>query len=404
MRRDHRSAAMKFLSMAGRHGCATVNFSAVGRLFHATSSATLRLLTLRMGQSGSFALLLFAGAWLCLFSLTGMAADTNALAKLRDVHRIVFLGDSITYAGGYVDDIAAYYATRFPDEHFEFINVGLSSETVSGLSEEGHAGGKFRRPDLHERLGRILEKAKPELTFVCYGMNDGIYQPENAARMKAFEDGMKSVHEQIAATGAKIIHLTPPVFDPVAIEKIFSASSAIGHMYKGYNQVLDRFSEWLIAQRAAGWEVADLHGPMNRWLAEQRRKNPDFNYTKDGVHPDANGHWVMAKQVLLYLGAKDVENATSPAAMVAGNSQGEEILKLVHEKEQLLRDAWLTFTGYTRPGVKAGLPLPEAEAKAAELDKKIRELTLPADRLKAELRTGNPAPRADVILKYAANI
>ena len=52
------------------------------------------------------------------------------------------LGDSITYAGGYAEDIEAYYVTRFPEQHFEFVNVGLSSETVSGLSEEGHAGGQ----------------------------------------------------------------------------------------------------------------------------------------------------------------------------------------------------------------------------------------------------------------------
>jgi len=49
-------------------------------------------------------------------------------------------------------------------------------------------------------------------------------------------------------------------------------------------------------------------------------------------------------------------------------------LKLVHEKEQLLRDAWLNFCGFQRPGVKEGLPVPEAEAKAADLDKKIHEL------------------------------
>jgi lysophospholipase L1-like esterase len=344
---------------------------------YATSSASLRSLTLKLAQSGSFALPALVAALSCLLSLSGFSAETNALAKLQGVHRIVFLGDSITYAGGYVDDVAAYYATRFPERHFEFINLGLSSETVSGLSEEGHAGGKFRRPDLHERLGRILEKAKPDLAFVCYGMNDGIYLPMDKARLKAFQDGMKSVHEQIAATGAKIIHLTPPVFDPVSIEQNFAANSAFARIYKGYNQVLDRFSEWLMAQGVAGWQVADVHGPMNRWLAEQRRQNPNFSYTKDGVHPDASGHWVMAKQVLLYLGATDVENVASPAAMVAGNPHGEEVLKLVHEREQLLRDAWLTVTGYTRPGVKAGLPLPEVEAKAAELDKKIRELAKP---------------------------
>jgi len=59
--------------------------------------------------------------------------------------------------------------------------------------------------------------------------------------------------------------------------------------------------------------------------------------------------------------------------MVAANPHGAEVLKLVHEQEQLLRDAWLSHTGHTRPGVKAGLPLPAAESKAAQLDKEIRE-------------------------------
>jgi lysophospholipase L1-like esterase len=316
------------------------------------------------------------GLCFSLFKIGQAAESPLALAKLQNVHRIVFLGDSITYAGGYVDDIEAYYLTRFPDAHFEFINVGLSSETVSGLSEEGHAGGKYRRPDLHERLARILEKTKPDLTFVCYGMNDGIYQPVDEARLKAFQDGMKSVHKLIAATGAKIIHITPPVFDPLPIKEKLSTNGAAGfsHPYEGYNQVLDRFSEWLVAQRASGWEVADLHGAMNRWLTENRQRNPGFNFTKDGVHPDGGGHWFMAKQVLSYLGAKDIENIDTPAAMVASNSNGEEILKLVHAKQQVLRDAWLTVTGHGKPDIKAGLPLPEAEAKAADLDKKIREL------------------------------
>lgn len=328
----------------------------------------------QLGRRSNAALpVLVAALWIC-FTIKGFAADTNALAKLQNAHRIVFLGDSITYAGGYVDDVEAYYVTRFPEQHFEFINVGLSSETVSGLSE---ASEKNPRPDLHERLGRVLEKTKPDLVFICYGMNDGIYAPPDAARLKAFADGMKSVHEQIAASHAKIIHVTPPVFDPIQGRASTNAPFGFGHPYWGYNQTLDQFSEWLVAQRAAGWDVADLHSGMNRWLEEQRKGDPNFSFSKDGVHPDGAGHWAMAKPILLYLGAKDVENAGSPSAMMAGNPNGKEILQLVHEQEQILRDAWLNFCGFNRPGVKPGLPVPEAEAKAAELDKRIRVLVKP---------------------------
>lgn len=73
----------------------------------------------------------------------------------RRVHKILFLGNSITYDGKYIVDLEAYFIARYPKRHFEFINVGLPSEAVSGLSEPNHADGKFPRPDLHERLGRV---------------------------------------------------------------------------------------------------------------------------------------------------------------------------------------------------------------------------------------------------------
>ncbi|HEY4208603.1 MAG TPA: nucleoside hydrolase, partial [Puia sp.] len=63
----------------------------------------------------------------------------------KRVHRILFLGNSITYDGRYITDLETYYTIHYPGRHFEFINEGLPSETVSGLSEPGHAGGKFPR-------------------------------------------------------------------------------------------------------------------------------------------------------------------------------------------------------------------------------------------------------------------
>ena len=167
------------------------------------------------------------------------AETTGALAKLQGAHRIVLLGDSITYSGQYVEWIEAYYASRFPDQNIEFLNLGLPSETVSGLSEEGHAGGQFPRPDLHERLGRVLQKAKPDLVVACYGMNDGIYLPFSEERFDRFKDGIVRLREKVLAANAKIIHVTPPTFDEVKG----------GH--PGYGAALNRYSDWLLAQRVA---------------------------------------------------------------------------------------------------------------------------------------------------------
>lgn len=307
-------------------------------------------------------------------------AETNAAAPLAGVHRVVFLGDSITYAGRYVDDIEAYYTTRFPHRHFEFLNLGLPSETVSGLSEPGHAGGKFPRPDLHWRLASILQQTKPDLVFACYGMNDGIYLPFDAERFQKFKDGMEWLHAQVVAAGARIIHVTPPVFDSVTAQQLKKARGRdpSAPPFAGYNAVLDRYAGWLMSERTNGWRVVDVHGPMNQWLARHRRENPGFSYTREGIHPDAAGHWIMARQILLYLGAQEVGNEASVTAMLAGQPQGGEILKLIRQKQTLLKNAWLTKTGYQRPGIPQGLPVETARLRADALDKRINALVLAA--------------------------
>src|SRR5215469_17333585 len=127
----------------------------------------------------------------------------NPLPGLEKYHRVVFVGDSITWLGGYVDDIEAYVLTRDTNSTITFLNLGQSSETVSGLSEPGHAGGKYTRPDVHARLASILEKTKPDLVVVDYGMNDGIYQPYDPERAQKFEDGMRWLHDTVLKSGAK---------------------------------------------------------------------------------------------------------------------------------------------------------------------------------------------------------
>ena len=225
-------------------------------------------------------------------------AEENPM--LDGVRRIVFLGDSITYGGQYIDYLGAYLATRLPDRRLELLDVGLPSETVSGLSEPGHAGGKFPRPCLHERLARVLPKTRPDLVVACYGMNDGIYYPLGEERFKAYRDGVARLAEAVAAARARLLILTPPTFDPVPIKAktLPAGRDEYRQPFEGYDEVLARYSEWLLGQRASGWIVADVHGPMARHLAERRKAAPDFKFAGDGVHANATGHWLMAQAVL----------------------------------------------------------------------------------------------------------
>ena len=302
--------------------------------------------------------------------LSLFVAVTALAAEPPRERRLVFLGDSITAAGGYVEIIEAALIAAHPETVYEVIPLGLPSETVSGLSEEGHAGGQFPRPDLHERLGRVLEKTRPELVVACYGMNCGIYHPLSEARRQAFEKGMAKLHQQASAAGARVIHLTPPIFDPLpsSVPLLPAGLAAYPRAYQGYNEVLDAYSAWLLEQRAHGWEVLDLHGLMNRTLAERRQSDPKFTFSPDCVHPNAAGHRLMAQPLLEAWGLQ----AGAEGAPL--HPEGAAILAAVQRKQAVLKPAWLSHTGHRRPGMAAGLPLAEAQAQAARQEAEARRL------------------------------
>jgi lysophospholipase L1-like esterase len=395
---------------------------------------------------------------------------------LAGAHRVVFLGDSITYGGQFVDDISMAVRHLAGDNALEFINLGLPSETVSGLSEPGHAHDSFPRPNLHDRLDRLLYVTKPDLVIACYGMNDGIYYPFDPQKFEKYQRGIRLLRERVTKSGARLILITPPTFDPVPIQyRTLPAGLPEYRLpFVGYNDVLDRYSEWLLDQRTNGWTVIDVHFIMNSYLRQQRAKDPAFFLASDGVHLDDTGHWLMAQAILHglkvpvvnssaavdFITAKPAgigdttdfhkqsgelsfvwvtrpplpmpgfrlestfrrittayppqgqihslivrraEGATyrlfgedqllatvSREELAAGidtrrfatlvtTDRGRHALQLLHSRNRILSDAWLTFIGHKRPAMPAGHAVKQAEAEAASLDRQIQELTRPVE-------------------------
>ncbi len=256
---------------------------------------------------------LTALALVCAVTLPARAEDRFFL---RDGQRVLFLGDSITFAGDYIAYLDAYLFTRFPDQKFELINLGLPSETVSGLSEPDHP---YPRPDVHERLERALAKTKPDVVVVCYGMNDGIYYPFGEERFRKYQEGIGSVVERVRGAGAKVVLMTPPPFDPLPLKgrtlPRTAAKFSWVHPYEGYDDVLGRYAEWLLTLRGRGLMVVDLHGPINRYIADVRRDDPKYCVAADSIHPDATGHYLIAEQLLRAWNAPaDLDSAAIDAA------------------------------------------------------------------------------------------
>jgi lysophospholipase L1-like esterase len=287
---------------------------------------------------------------------------------LRKVHRIIFLGDSITQAGDYVVDCECWLlAHKFRGE---VLNLGLASETASDLTPEENAGHLkafgFGRPFVSERLGRALAATKPDLVFACYGMNDAGILPPDEAGTRRFAEAITRLRDMALKAGAKrVVICTPPVFDDRGDAK-----------QRSHDKNLARYTEWLLSKRADGWDVVDIHTPMRRALDEGRTKDPAFKFAADGVHPGREGHWLMAREILTQ--SFDAKLGGAASAEDFFPKHGSEIRKLVKERMELIFNAWMTQIGHKRPGVPGGpgatpgLPIAEAKAQAAALSKQIR--------------------------------
>ena len=296
---------------------------------------------------------------ICMILTQSVYAQTSQIPK--DTKRILFLGNSITWQGDYVAFVDTYFRMYQPEKEYQILNLGLPSETVSGLSEEGHADGRFPRPVLSDRLIRTLDVIKPDLVIACFGMNDGIYLSFDDERFEKYKNGIRDLHKEVSSRGIDIIMATPPIYDPAKGQ--------------AYANVLDLYSDWLVSQRyTEKWSVIDIHWPMRKYLETKREEYPGFELANDGVHPNELGHWLMAKHLLLGLGEIDVGSLQNIDELLASKGQNEEVLTLVRQRLQVLRDSWLTRIGHKRPGLPEGMTVKKAQQKAKELDSEIASL------------------------------
>lgn len=290
------------------------------------------------------------------------AAEDSFPLKSR---RILFLGDSITAAGEFINMIELQLRLQRGGPIPEFINAGLPSETCTGLSEPDHP---FPRPDVHERLERALTAAKPDVVVACYGMNDGIYFPFSEERFKKYQEGIGRLIEKVHASGAKLVLLTPPPFDAMPLKnagKLLPAGKekyAWFSVYEGYDDVIRRYSQWLLEQKGRVELVVDLYTPISAFWAQQRKSDPAFTVAPDGVHCNTVGHRTIAEVVLKAWG---IESWTPVS---------DRMTELVNQKGVTLHNSWLSHIGHKRPGVAAGLPLEEANARATNIDEELQAL------------------------------
>ena len=310
----------------------------------------------------------FAISFICFEAASVLAQHNVEESKLwQDLQTQspwVFLGDSNTYSGGYIAVLDAWM-TESPNRP-KLLNLGMSSETAAGTSEVDHP---FKRPCIHERLSKVLSMVDPAVVFICYGMNDGIYQPPSEANFQKYREGMLKLAAQIRASGAKLVCLTPPLFEPGPVK----ARGKLGPSKEGryayfapaadYDRVLEKQAQWCLKNELKADLVIDIRSSLRTEKAKLLESDPKFSYSKDGVHFGMVAHGVVAEKILVTLGA--------PATLV-GAYPKDAAIQLSDEKLKILRDAYLSATGKNRPKLPAGDPIWLAELKASRIGVKTK--------------------------------
>lgn len=310
--------------------------------------------------------------FLLLLPFAQAASGDSAQRIALTSGKVLVLGDSITQDGRYVSFLEYFLKRLAPAEPIDVISIGLSSETLSGLTEKTHP---FPRPCALERLDRALKMVKPKIVIACYGMNDGIYHPPSPERRAAFERGLHQFIDQIRAAGARLVLVTPPVFDSLPIRArtvpIAAADFGFGTPFVDYDTVLAEFAAMENALHEPDVIVIDFHRVMTTALSVRREHDAAFTFSPDGVHPAPAGHLLIATTILRALGYP--VSSDEPKVELA-RITADPVFDLVDSRRKLRSEAWLPYVGYQRGDAFKSASVAAAEAVATRLENEIDQL------------------------------
>ena len=252
-------------------------------------------------------------SFVLIFSF-GASLSAQEITSFKGGDRAVFLGNSITDGGHYHSYIWLYYMTRFPDMRLTVLNAGVGGDQAS---------------DMVRRLDGDVFSKRPSVLIATFGMNDTGYfeyngdQPEKFAdeKVKASYDAFKQMEARFKSlVNTKIVLMGSTPYDETAV---IEGDTAFKNKNKAMLRVVDFQKE---SAKANNWQFFDLNQPMTALNQQFQQKDPTFTLCgNDRIHPDNDGHMVMAYLILKAQGfvgkeVADVNIDASKAALISSSN------------------------------------------------------------------------------------
>ncbi len=217
-----------------------------------------------------------------VLSLIGPApSDTPKQLQLKPGEQIVAIGDSITAAGGYLRNMDAVFAVKYPDLKLpKVINRGIGGQKAE---------------DLVRRFDADVVKLKPAYVTISIGINDVWHRlgaPHDAKILAEYKRNVAAMVDRAKQAGIKVILLTPTL--------IQEDSRSEGNK---------RLMQYVEAEKQISAEkkcqIVELHGMFLAALKQKPAGGKGNWLTGDGVHMKPLGDAIMAAGVLRALGVPD---------------------------------------------------------------------------------------------------
>ncbi len=220
-----------------------------------------------------------------IVALISVTVTIAAEPRLQSGDYVAVIGDSITEQQLYSLYIEDYLLMCQPARDLRVTQFGWGGETAPGFAN---------------RMANDMLRFGATVATTCFGMNDGRYAPMNPSTGEAYRNGQKSVVRQLKEAGVRFIVVGSPGCVDADTFGNHNAERA-----KMYNETLSAMRD--VARQVAqeeGVAFANVLDPMIDVMTKTKAKyGRDYHLAGgDGVHPDRNGHLVMAYAFLKALG------------------------------------------------------------------------------------------------------
>jgi lysophospholipase L1-like esterase len=255
--------------------------------------------------------------WMLIGSISIFsAAHAQKVASFKAGDRVVFVGNSITDGGHYHSYIWLYYMTHFPNMRIACFNAGIGGDAIGQIAD---------------RFDDDVLSKKPTVLTLSWGMNDsGYFEWHRADAQDVFDKKMVNSYKTYGLIADKLkqrpeIRTILIGGSPYDETTKFTTKNIWPHKSAALASIIDHQEQ---SAKDNHWAFIDFFHPMTEINKREQAKDSTFSLTpNDRVHPDNDGHLVMAS---IFLKAQGMDNKA--VADISINAVSKSVAKAINCK------------------------------------------------------------------------